>query len=223
MIFGLSPVLLLLIAIVLILGMLLTQIRPTKRVELLRPRDRRSKILRVSRETDLGLTCIKAQGIIHRYIKAGPSWVSRRGLRMVTKFFGIEGTAYTAIPKPPAGIDTVTDADGNVVAHGLKINTEEFLKFLWGPKFYDSLPPEAKVPVEKDVIGITIEIGPIDEERWGLETLSADDINSENDSLVLDKLAGGQKPNAMANAKTAMVWLAMGGFAMYFLVTRGII
>lgn len=223
MIFGLSPVILLLIAVIIILGMILTLIRPTKRVELLRPRDRRSKTMPISRETDLGITCRKSKGVIHRYIKAGPSWVTRRGLRMVTKFFGVEGTAYTAIPKPPSGIETQKDADGNVVAHGLKINTEKFLRFLWGPKFYESLPQEARDPVEKDVIGITVEIGPIDEERWDLETLSADDINSENDSIVLDKLAGGQKPNAMANARTAMVWLIMGAFAMYFLVTRGII
>ena len=223
MLFGISPVVLLLVGVILILGMILSLVRPTKQVLLLRRRDRRGKILRVARETDLGLVCRKTQGVVNHYIKAGTSWMIRRGMRMVTTHFAMEGTAYTAIAKGSDSLRDVKDEDGNTTGQMIKVNVEKFLRHLWGDKFYDALPQEAKGPIEKDIVGITVEIAPIHEETWDLDTLSADDINDENDSHVLNKLAGGQKPNRMDTARTAMVWLVVGALAMYMLVTKGMI
>jgi len=198
-----------------LLGILLTVVyfinhfRPRKVVELLRPRDSRGVRLRVAQETDLGLICKKRGGVVHRFIKRGRGWTFNEGGRMLTKFFGIEGTAYTGI------------ARGDEIVN---VSVPQYLKFLWGDKFYESIPEKQRQAVEQDIIGITVSIDKVDEEREGLPTLTADDINDEGDSVVLGKLAqAATKVDAKKTFTNNIIWLSLGALIMYFLVTRGII
>lgn len=190
------------------IGYVVIFIKPTKKVLLLRPRDRRGKSLTVTQETDLGLVCKASKGVTHRFIKVGPSWVFHEAGRMITRFLGLEGTAYTAIAK-----------GGDIV----NVSVKEFLIFLWDQKFYDAIPEVQKDKVEMDVIGITIKVQAIDEDEAGLHTLTADDINDENDNIVLSKIAEPQKTSTSQTIMNNVIWLALGALGMFFIVSRGMI
>ena len=183
-------------------------IKPTKKVLLLRPRDRRGKSLSVTQETDLGLVCKASKGVTHRFIKVGPSWVFHEAGRMITRFLGLEGTAYTAIVK---GDELVN------------VSIKDFLIFLWDEAFYDAIPKVQRDKVETDVIGVTIRVQKIDEEETGLNPLTADDINDENDNIVLSKIAEPQKASTSQSIINNIIWLVMGALSMFFIVSRGMI
>ncbi|GAH35236.1 unnamed protein product, partial [marine sediment metagenome] len=183
-------------------------IRPAKKVLLLRPRDRRGKSLTVTQETDLGLVCKPVKKVTHRFIKVGPSWVFHEAGRMVTRFLGLEGTAYTGVVK------------GDEIVN---ISLREFLIFLWEEDFYSQIPKLQRDKVETDVIGVTIKVQAIDEAEAGIPTLTADDINDENDNIVLGKIAEPQKASTSQNIMNNLIWLALGAAVMFFASTKGLV
>jgi len=182
------------------------KIKPVKQVELLRPRDRRGKTLSVAKETDLMLECKKINNVVYRFIKAGSSYVFSKSGRMVTKFFAMEGTAYTAMAR---GDELV------------KISVAEFLQGLWGKSFYDAIPSPQKKKVEQDVVGITIEVDPIDIDEHELASLKSTDLDTEGDSIVLEKLAKTQKPSTKQNIYQFMVGAAVMASLIFFLMIKG--
>ena len=183
--------------------------RPEKRVELLRPRDSRGQVLRVSQETDLGLMCKKVKGVTHRFIKVGRGWTFSLGGKMVTKFFGIEGKAYTGIPRDSGPVE---------------VPVSEYLKWLWGEKFYNVIPEEQRRTVETEAVGIIVAIDPIEEEEHNLPTISADDIHDQDDNVMLGRLArsSGDRagPRSILNYVLAFT---LGLASMFFLVTKGLV
>lgn len=193
---------------VMVIPLVIYWFRPVKRVDLLRPRDRRGKTLSVSRETDLGIECRRSKGFIYRFIKAGPAWVFNQGGKMVTKFFGVEGTAYTGVVQ---GDDVV------------RTPVSEYLKFLWGDKFYDAIPNQQKQAVETDVVGITVEIGKVVEEDYDLTTLTAADLDDEGDSVVLGKIAKGQAVSKKGQTFNFIIAFLLGTALTYFLMTSGVV
>lgn len=194
--------------VAMIIPLLMLYFKPTKKVELLRPRDRRGQTLSVSRETDLALECKKSKGVIYRFIKAGPSWVFNQSGKMVTKFFGMEGTAYTGMMK------------GNAMVN---VPVKEYLEFLWGDKFYNAIPDDQKRKVETDVWGITVEIGKIKEEDYDLTTLTAADIDDEGDTSVLRRIAKAAEPSKKGQFYQFLVGTLLGGSLVFFLMTQGYI
>lgn len=182
------------------------KIKPVKQVELLRPRDRRGRTLNVGKETDLMLECKKVNNIVYRFIKAGSSYVFSKGGRMVTKFFAMEGTAYTALAR---GDELV------------KVSVADFLRNMWGDKFYDAIPTPQRKKVENDVVGITIEVEPIDIDEHELASLKSTDLDTEGDSLVLEKLAKTQKPSTKQNIYQFMVGAAVMASIIFFLMIKG--
>jgi len=194
------------ICIVLFAYYMMIFIRPIKKVLLLRLRDYRGQDLTVSQETDLGLFCKAVKGVTHRFIKVGPAWVFHEGGRMITRFIGIEGTAYTGLIK----------GDGTV-----NVSVKDFLVFLWGEVFYNGIPKEQRDKVENDVIGITVAVERGDEEDSGLPTLTASDINDENEAVVLNKLADpSDKKTGDTFMKTVINFL-LGASVMYFAIHQG--
>jgi len=181
--------------------------RPIKVVELLRPRDSRGMTLKVVKETDLGLTCKKAGGVVYRFIKRGRGWTFNKGGRMMTKFFGVEGTAYTGVAK------------GNVIE---QVPVAAYLEELWGKEFYEKIPEKQKKAVERDVVGVTIEVGKIDAEREGLPPLTANDLNDEGDSFVLEKIAQSARTATLRkNLAGNLIWLALGALLMFMATAKG--
>lgn len=180
--------------------------KPEKYVELLRPRDSRGKKLSVTQETDLGIVTRKSGGVVHRFIKKGRGWVFNIGGKMVTKFFGIEGTAYTGKPK------------GDEIEN---VPVKDYLIFLWGEKFYKSVPAAQRKTVETDVVGITVDITRVDTKKDDLPALTADDINSEDDRRVLEALAGAGERSVKQSLYQWLVPFFLGAAVIYFVIKQG--
>jgi len=181
-------------------------IRPEKRVELLRPRDSRGRILPIVEETDLGLTCKRTGGVTHRFIKAGRGWIFNVRGKMITKFFGIEGRAYTGMVR------------GDEVVN---VSISELLKWAWGEKFYAAIPVQQKQAIETDVYGITIEVQRIDEDEFGLPTLRADDVNDEDESVMIRRFAKGAQDAKPASYVNYVATGLIGALLMYMAMGQG--
>ena len=177
-------------------------------VELLRPRDGRGKKFEVDYETDVGLKCKKTKGLTPKFIKIGRGWLFNERGKSITKFFGIEGTAYTAT------IDIENEKP-------IKMKIEAFLRWVWGDKFYNSIPSTQRDTIEKSTWGLTIDPVKIDEEEHNLETLPMESVHDEADAIVLNAYA----QNTMNNKKIGIMPYLIGGVigsaVMYIAVTKG--
>lgn len=191
-------------AVIIFLYMLTSKNKTTKEVMFLRPRDKRGEKMNITKETDRSVLCEQTNPV-HRFIKIGPAWTFKDGGRTSHRFFGIEGSAYTAIIKD---------------AQNVKQTIQEYLKVLWGDKIYAALPQKMKDVVEKDQIGITIEPAKIDPDEYGLDVLSPDDVNDEGDATILNRLAKfGQGENMKTKMMNNLIWLALG-FALAIILSR---
>ena len=177
-------------------------------VYLLRRRDRRGERLRAAIETDLAVTCKKVKGVTHRFIKTGPGYTFAVGNRVVTRFFGVEGTAYTGVVK------------GSELK---KIPVNEYVGTVLGSDFYDKMPDEAKRRLEDDIIGVTVEIEKIDPQEHDLISLSSDQIHNEERSEVLKDIVVPQEKTLGQNIYLMAVWLVLGALLMYFLMGKGVV
>jgi len=125
---------------------------------------------------------------------------------MVTRFLGMEGTAYTAVARENELVN---------------VSIMEYLTFLWGEKFYKGIPAAQRRKVETDVIGITIKVDRIDAEGEDLPTLTASDINDENENIVLSKLTEGSKPRTTDTVAKTLTTFLLGAAVMYFAIHQG--
>ena len=179
---------------------------PKKEVLHLRPRDKRGEKLKISEETDLAAICKRKNNSVNRYIKKGCAWVFNESGRMVTKFFGTEVNAYTARPK------------GDYFE---KVPISDFLKALWGETFYAQIPEDQRRAIETDIVGITLEIEPIDPEAENLPNLTSDQINDEDDSLMLKKFVDQSKGSTTKRDITTIGGaMLLAALFMFFLMTR---
>lgn len=206
-IFGSTAFMLMVVIVVIGAGAILVMsIKPEKRVELLRPRDSRGKILAVVEETDIGLTCRESGGVTYRFIKAGRGWTYNVRGKMITKFFGIEGTAYTGITR---GNETET------------VSVSKFLRWIWKDKFYDQIPDKQKQAIETDVYGITIELQKIDEDALGLPTLRPVDIHDEDEGVMIRRFAKGAQDNKPESYMNFVATGLIGALLMYLAIGQG--
>lgn len=175
-----------------------------KEILFFRPRDKRGERLVITKETDRSVFCERSTPV-HHFIKIGPAFTFKDGGKTVTRFLGIEGTAYTAVMK---GKDKFEQS------------IETTLRLLWGNKIYEKLPQKMREAVEKDKIGITIEPEKIDAEALNLEPLSSDEVNDEGDATILDRLAKfGAAENMKQKLMGNLIWLALG-FALCIIITK---
>jgi len=194
------------VLIICIVALVVMSFKPETRVELLRPRDSRGKILRVVEENDLGLTCKKTSGIVHRFIKAGRGWTFNVRGKMITKFFGMEGRAYTGIIK------------GDEIVN---VSVPNFLKWVWGEKFYNAIPEKQKSSIETDIYGITVEVQRVNEDELGLPSLRADDVNDEDESIMIRRFARGAQASKQGSYINYFASGLIGALLMYLAVTQG--
>lgn len=178
--------------------------RPRKEVLFLRPRDRRGEILEVTRETDRSLICEKANPL-HRFIKTSPGYTFVDGSKPVTRFWGIEGTVYTAVVKG---------------GREIKMKLTDFLRDVWG-KAYDKMPKEMREAIEN--VGILVEPEPIDAEGYGLPSLSSDEINDEADAIMLGRLAQTTKPETRREFYHILIGIGLGVGLTLVLIRWGVL
>ena len=171
------------------------QTKSRNEVLFLRPRDKRGERLEVTRETDRSVLCEKSDPV-HRFIKVGSSWSFKEGSKTITRFFGIEGSAYTPVIKD----------EGET-----HLTVQEFLRSIWTDKVYEALPKRLRKSVETDTLGIIVDPVEINAEEYGLTNLSSDDVNDESDAVVLSRLANqGIRENLKQKLLGNLVWLMLG-------------
>lgn len=178
-----------------------------KEVMFLRPRDKRGERLDVTRETDRSVLCEKSDPV-HRFIKVGSSFVFKDAGKTVIRFFGIEGSAYTALLK--------TDVEP------VKKSIEDYLIGIWGKADFEKLPPRMREAAKDDKIGVIIEPIKVNAEELGLDILSSDDVNDESDATVLARLS---KMGTVENFKSKLlgniVWMILG-MGIYAIIQQAI-
>lgn len=178
--------------------------KPRKEVLLLRPRDRRGEALPVTQETDRSLKCGKSNPI-HRFIKVGAGYVFNIGGTMVTRFFGIEGSAFTA-----------------TLGSGLMKGTiPDYLREVWGKEQYEKIPLDMRSPLESGKIGIIIEPEPISGKEHGLPDLTSDEVDDESDHVMLSRIAAAQAPSTKREFYQMLVGIAIGFGAAAILLRLG--
>ena len=155
------------------------------------PKDKRAKEIRIKEETETRLDCGKVGTVDIRYYKTGPGWNFPGG---VTKFVGIDGTAYTSL--------IVDDKPRNVTL-------SEALRVLWGPTAYDKMPPSLKDPLEKHRFGVTIKPEEVPTEDKTLK-INAEDRDKENIKAAMDELRHNMKNKHKIDWQTLLLG-AMGG------------
>lgn len=179
--------------------------KPTKEVLFCRPRDRRGERLFITRETDRSLICGKSNPI-HRFIKVSQGYTFTEGGRTIIRFFGIEGTAYTGGLSNPSP---------------QKLPLRDYLRALWGDKFYEKIPEKQREAVENDVVGVTVEPVQINEEEYNLPTLTSDDINDESDAVILERLARESSGSVRREIYQLIVGILIGAGMVFFALRMG--
>ena len=176
--------------------------KPIKEVLFLSPRDRRGERLRVTRETDRSVFCERSNPV-HRFFKLGPAYEFHENGRLVTRFFAVEGSAYTADLRDPTNPKPII------------MTLDEYLRGLWGD-MYDKMPSRLRKKIEGKVfsvaeylrtlfgkeyekipqklrdaveglgrMGIIVDVEHPSPEEFKLPNLTSDHVNVEEEAAIL--------------------------------------
>jgi hypothetical protein len=169
--------------------------------------------LSIDEETSVSVQCKKIKGMpIQRFFKLHPGYtgvVGRFLKKPITRYLGIEGTAYTW--KIKAGewekLGTLSDA----------------VRTVWGEDFYSSIPDRQNKILQESKIMVTVGLDESPLTPEGMRSISEEDIKQEEDRQAAKTLweeHGSQQKSFWVN-----LFLAGGtGFGLaLFLVMIGII
>jgi len=178
-----------------------------KEALLLRPADHRAAVLKVKRETDVGLQCAKYEGLEYRIFKHGPAW----SFPNMDRFLVVEGTPVTTY---------INEEEEN---HSVTV--QEFLKFAWGDeKFYNKLPDNLKEPLEGKW-GATVTVKPVEIEPGVekiLDKIKAGGLLREHNIGVFEDFAESKpKRDKMKDLITFMTPILLGFFAGIVVTMKG--
>ncbi len=190
--------------------------KPAREVMYLRERDRRGERLSIEEETAPSLSCKKRKGASLKFFKYGGSYVFSEGGKMVTRFFGKEGTAYTY---------KFQGAEGNgEEVTAVKIGSgslEDALIHVWGEDFYKEVPDAQKKLVENSKVYVTVDLesGLTPE---GYTPISEEDINEEQDREAAKIFSKGLGATSKQQLYQGMLWAALGGLLIFVLYNVGV-
>ena len=180
---------------------------PAKRVELLRPRDHRGEELKIEKETIVGVQCKPEKGSVMRFLKYGPSYVFNLGGKMLTRFYGIEGSVYTVRME---------------YLNSIQQSLEKHLRFLWGDAEYNKMPQPLRKAVEDDRVGVTISFDMPTQTTGGdgeiATGLSSQYLNEESDATILGQIAEKTKPSTKREFYQLLTGMGLGFGVCLFLL-----
>ena len=138
------------------------------------PSDHRFIDLKIEEETAISVQCKKVKGMpIQRFFKLHPGFtgiVGRVLKKAITRYIGIEGTAYTW--KIEEGrwkkLGSLSDA----------------IKTVWGIKFWESVPEIQREKLEESRIQVTVGLDKAPLTPAGMRSISEEDIKQEEDRLA---------------------------------------
>lgn len=138
------------------------------------PGDHRFIDYDIEEETAVSISCKKKKGYPkQRFFKYHPGFTGIMGKfikKPVTRFLGIEGTAYTWEMK-----------NGEYVDAG---SFQDVLRAIWGEDFWDYVPEEQKNLLEDKKIKVTIGLDESPLTPEGYRPISEEDIKQEEDRVA---------------------------------------
>ena len=169
-----------------------------KSIMVIDPTSKRFYDLAILKETENTLEA-KRRGVPYRYFKSGPGWNGEKG---VTRFIGLEGTAYTAI---------VTDDNPKVIKP-----LSQAMKFILG-EGYQKIPQPQREVIEHHVYGVTVQPDavPMTDKKM---TISAENVDKENIKIAMDAQGKRLKKKGKTDYMTLLYGACIGGFVVYVLV-----
>jgi len=230
-------------AMIAILAIYLTRrIKPRKEVLYCRERDRRGMKIKVSEETAKALVCRSKKGPLKRFFKVAGSYVFNEGGKMVTRFFGKEGTAYTyklegsknpKTGKPLTEKDVVQCSNCGETQEvelpvievgfaGKKLGSlKEALVNLWGNAFYSEIPKEQRDTIEENKVLVTVDL----EEGLtppGFDPIMEEDIDIEMDREAAKIFGKGLGSTTKQQLYQGMLWMSLGALIIFICYNIGV-
>lgn len=157
-----------------ILGILLGMfLRPWmgNQVQKFIPADHRFIDLDIDEETAVSVQCKKKKGMpLQRFFKHHPGFtgiVGRFLKKPITRYLGIEGTAYTWQIE-----------SGRWIKLG---SLQDAVRTVWGEDFYSTVPDRQKDLMEESRIQVTVGLDEAPLSPPGMRSISEEDIKSEED------------------------------------------
>jgi hypothetical protein len=127
--------------------------------------------LNIDEETSISIQCKKVKGMpVQRFFKLHPGFtgiVGRFLRKPVTRYLGIEGTAYTWLIK-----------SGRWEKLG---GLGDALKTVWGEDFYSTLPERQSKMIDESRIQVTVGLDEAPLTPEGMRSISEEDIKQEED------------------------------------------
>ncbi len=146
-------------------------LRPGNQVIKIIPGDHRFIDLSIDEETSVSVQCKKVKGMpVQRFFKLHPGFtgiVGRFIKKPITRYLGIEGTAYTW--QVQSGRWKQLGSLGDA------------LKTVWGPEFYDTIPERQQNMIEESRIQVTVGLDESPLTPEGMRSISEEDIKQEED------------------------------------------
>ena len=138
------------------------------------PADHRFVDLGIDEETAISIQCKKVKGMpVQRFLKLHPGFtgiVGRFLKKAITRYLGIEGTAYTW--KIDAGSWHIIGSLAKAV------------RGLWGEDFWATVPERQRDKLKESRIQVTVGLDKAPLTPAGMRSISEEDIKSEEDRLA---------------------------------------
>ena len=135
------------------------------------PADHRFMDLAIDEETSISVQCKKKKGMpVQRFLKLHPGFtgiVGRFLKKPITRYLGIEGTAYTWQIE-----------SGRFIKAG---SLQDSVRALWGEDFYSTVPERQRDMLEESRIQVTVGLDEAPLTPAGMRSISEEDIKQEED------------------------------------------
>lgn len=171
------------------------------------PRDRRFQDFNVAQENAFSVECENVKGFPpQRFVKLRPGFTGKVGRfikKAITRYIGIEGTAYTQlIESGKKELGTLADA----------------LRGLWGLKFYNTVPEDKRRELEESKINVIVEINP-EFNPEDFPEISEEDIFDEEDRKGAETYWQGKKQSEKGEW-TKQIWLLVAGAGILAIASK---
>ena len=181
------------------------------------PRDKRFIDFNVSRENAFSVECEAKKGFPpQRFIKYKPGWsgqVGRFMKRGITRFLGLEGTAYTCEIEQGETITLKQKKGKNpreiTISNAIHVGSlADALKTIWGTRFYNQVPEAKRITLEEGKVNVIVGLEDVKTPE-GFKEITEEAIKQEEDRLAAETWWQGKK---QADKGTWLQYIFIAGF-----------
>jgi len=226
--------------------LIIKRMKPGREVMYLRERDRRGQRFIITEETAKSITCGSKRGLTKRFWKWGGSYVFNEHGKMITRFFGKEGTAYTyrfesakpGIENPENLVEMSRTEEIQCLHCGKTFEWEmpivqvgekgkmlgtlsDATRVLWGEKFYGEIPEEQRKMLDESKICVTVELEPGFTPE-DLPPITEEEIEEEQDREAAKIFGKGLGASAKQQLYQGMLWMALGALIVFVMFNFGV-